>query len=77
MEHQALLDENTHEVIIFCKLNRKNREWTEIIVTYENGVTERIWTFNHNRYNFDFHDFVGMTKIEAVFYCDRMAPSNI
>ena len=43
----------------------------EVIVIYENGVREKIWTFNPTRYIFDYRDFVEKTKIEAVFYCDR------
>ena len=31
----------------------------------------KIWAFNPTRYIFDYGDFVGKTKIEAVFYCDR------
>lgn len=68
---EILLDVNLYEVIIYCVLQKKSASSTEIVVTYENGAKERIWTYNHNRYSFDHHDFIGMTKLEAVFYCDR------
>ena len=48
-----------------------NDDVAEVIVIYENGVREKIWTFNPTRCIFDYGDFVGKTKIEAVFYCDR------
>lgn len=48
-----------------------NDDVAEVIVIYENGVREKIWAFNPTRYIFDYRDFVGKTKIEAVFYCDR------
>lgn len=47
-----------------------NNDVAEVIVVYENGVREKFWTFNPTRYIFDCRDFVGKTKIEAVFYCD-------
>ena len=48
-----------------------NDDVAEVIVIYENGVREKIWAFNPTRYIFDYRDFMGKTKIEAVFYCDR------
>ncbi len=48
-----------------------NDDVAEVIVIYENGVREKIWAFNPTRYIFDYRDFVGKTKIEAMFYCDR------
>lgn len=48
-----------------------NYDAAEVIVIYGNGVREKIWAFNPTRYIFDYRDFVGKTKIEAVFYCDR------
>ena len=52
-------------------INTKRQNVAEVIVIYENRVREKIWTFNPTRYIFDYGDFVGKTKIEAVFYCDR------
>lgn len=74
MIQNELLDPNLYEVIIYCSLQKKSATRTEIIVTYENGYKERIWTYNPNRYLFDCHDVIGMTKIEAIFYCDRKRP---
>lgn len=71
MIQNELLDPNLYEVIIYCVLQKKSSNSTEIIVTYENGGKERIWTYDPNKYTFDKHDLIGMTKIEAVFYCDR------
>lgn len=39
-----------------------NDDVTEVIVIYENGVREKIWTFNPTKYIFDYRDFVGKTK---------------
>lgn len=75
-----LIDPNLYEVIIECKFkNRKvgKTEFIEIIVLYENGKEERIWTYNAAKYLFDRLDFIGMTKIEAIFYCDRMKPNRL
>ena len=69
-----LLDPNLYELIVQCVLQKISATETEVIVTYENGDTERIWTFNPNRYSFNYREFVGMTKIQAVFYCDRKSP---
>lgn len=76
MDQNELLDTKLYDVIIYCTLRKRSASSTEIIVTYENGGKERIWTYNPNRYLFDRHDFIGMTKIEAVFYCDRKRPYN-
>lgn len=77
MEFQnELLDENLHEVIIDCSIKRTAGNIAQITVMYENGKRERIWTFNPTRYSFEYMDFIGMSKIEAVFYCDRRKPTN-
>ena len=69
-----LLDPNLYELIVQCVLQKITSTETEVIVTYENGDTERIWTFNPVRYSFNYREFIGMTKIQAVFYCDRKPP---
>ena len=66
-----LIDDNLHETIIDCNIKRLPNKLAQIIVIYENGQKERIWTFDATRYSFDYMDFIGMSKIEAVFYCDR------
>ena len=77
MDQQHLLDENLYKVITRCYINSKQPERSEIFVIYADDVRETIWTFNPMRYEFDRHEFVGMTKIEAVFYCDRKEPRSI
>ncbi len=72
-----LLDHNLYEVITNCVLQKISPYETEIIVTYENGSKERIWTYNSNRYSFNYREFEGMTKIQAVFYCDRKKPRRL
>lgn len=77
MNQNELLDPNLYEVIKHCSMKKKASNITEIVVTYENGDKERIWTFNSNRYGFDYRDFLGKTKLEAVFYCDRKEPRRM
>lgn len=74
MNQEDLLDPNLHKVISKCFINNKRPDMSEIFVIYADGVRETIWTFNPMRYEFNHRDFVGMTKIEAVFYCDRKEP---
>lgn len=77
INQNELLDPNLYELIVNCMFQKVSAVETEIIVTYENGDKERIWTFNHNRYSFNYRDFEGMTKIQAVFYCDRKQPRRV
>ena len=72
----GLLDGNLYEVIIDCSVKRISSKIAQINVMYENGQRERIWTFNPTRYSFDYLNFIGMNKIEAVFYCDRKRPDE-
>lgn len=74
MNQEDLLDPNLYKVISKCFINNKRPDMSEIFVIYADGVRETIWTFNPMRYEFNHRDFVGMTKIEAVFYCDRKEP---
>lgn len=74
MEQIELLDENLYNIISKCFINKKRPDSSDILVTYMNNARERIWTFNPMRYDFDHREFIGMTKIEAVFYCDRKQP---
>ena len=68
------LDANIYETIIFSKIKKKGNNLLEIWVTFEGGGTERIWTFDSRRFSFDVGEFIGMSKIEAIFYCDRKKP---
>lgn len=77
MDQRNLLDDNLYKVIARCYINHRNATRAEVFVIYEDGCRENIWTFNPMRYDFDRCDFVGMTKIEAVFYCDRKEPMTI
>ena len=77
MFDSELIDYNLYEIITNCILHKVSPGSTEIIVTYENGEEERIWTYDPKRYSFNYREFVGMTKIEAVFYCDRKAPRKM
>ena len=71
MNQQELVDPNLYNIISKCFINTKHQGISEIFVIYTNGARERIWTFDNSRCFFDHRDFIGKTKIEAVFYCDR------
>lgn len=71
------MDDKLYNVISKCFINTKRTNTSEIFVIYEDGNRERIWTFDPTRYIFDQRDFIGKTKIEAVFYCDRKKPKTI
>lgn len=77
MDQSSLLDPNLHKVISRCFINGKRADASEIHVIYTDGSKETIWTFNPHRYEFDQREFIGMTKIEAVFYCDRKEPRSV
>lgn len=66
-----MVDPNLYNIITKCFINTKRPGVSEIFVIYDDGSRERIWTFNPARQIFEYQDFVGKTKIEAVFYCDR------
>lgn len=68
------MDTKLYNIISKCFINTKRFDTAEIIVIYEDSSRERIWTFNPTKYDFDYRDFVGKSKIEAVFYCDRKKP---
>lgn len=71
MNQRNLLDTNLYNVISKCFIHNKRQNAAEIVVIYDNGIRERIWTFNPMQHTFDYQEFIGKTKIEAVFYCDR------
>lgn len=68
------MDAKMYNVISRCFINNKRPDMSEIFVIYEDDSRERIWSFNPSRYDFDHREFIGKTKIEAVFYCDRKKP---
>ena len=76
MNQNELLDQHLYKKISKCHIHRKRQDKNVITVMYTDGATENIWTYSPIRYDFDYREFIGMTKIEAVFYCDRMHPRN-
>lgn len=76
MNQEHLLDENLYKTISKCFINIKRPDMSEIFVVYADDERETIWTFNPNRYIFTHREFIGKTKIEAVFYCDRKKPRS-
>ena len=77
MSQQHLLDVNLYKTIASCFINKRHTEIAEIFVIYVDGTRETIWTYNPLRYDYVHTEFIGKTKIEAVFYCDRKAPRSI
>ena len=77
MFQDALLDENLYKVISRCYIRQKCSNISEIFVVYSDNTRETIWTYNPMRHSFDHRDFIGKTKIEAVFYCDRKEPRSL
>lgn len=65
------MDMNLYNVIKKCYINNRDIHKSEIYVYYVNGSKEKIWTFDPTIQQFDYQEFIGKTKIEAVFYCDR------
>ena len=76
MNQQSLLDVNLYKVISKCFINSKRPDMSEIFVIYTDDDRETIWTFDPLRYDFSHRNFIGKTKIEAVFYCDRKKPKS-
>lgn len=77
MDQQGLIDVNLHKTISKCFINKKQPDKSEVFVVYADGTRETIWTFNPMRYSFSHYEFIGKTKIEAVFYCDRKSPRSL
>lgn len=77
MDQQHLLDTNLYKIITKCFINKKTANAYEVFVIYDDDTRETIWTFDPLRYEFDHREFIGKTKIEAVFYCDRKQPRNM
>ena len=76
-DQAELLDKNLYKIISKCYINNKRPDMSEIHVIYRDDTRENIWTFNPFRYDFNNRVFIGMSKIEAVFYCDRKEPRTI
>ena len=77
INQEHLLDANLYKTIAKCFINNKRPDLSEVFVIYTDDSRERIWSFNPMRYNFDHREFLGKTKIESVFYCDRKEPKSI
>ena len=71
MNQEHLLDPNLYKRITKCVVKKKSIHRSEILVSYEDGSKERIWTYDPSKKDFHYCDFLGKTKIESVFYCDR------
>ena len=77
MSQQHLLDPNLHKAISKCYINKKRPDRHEISVVYSDNTKESIWAYNPMRHDFDYCEFLGKTKIEAVFHCDRKEPRSM
>jgi hypothetical protein len=77
LSQENLLDPNLYKVISKCFINKKQPDASEIFVIYADDSRETIWTYNPMRYSFDHREFVGKTKIAAVFHCDRKSPRSV
>lgn len=66
-----LLDENMNKKIARCFINEVRRSVNKIHVIYEDGSRENIWTYNPYQYDFNHNVFIGMDKLQAVYYCDN------
>lgn len=77
MSQECLVDPNLYKTISKCFINKKTDDMAEIFVIYSDGARETIWTYNSTRYDFNYQEFIGKTKIESVFYCDRKEPRSI
>lgn len=76
MNCENLMDDNMDKVIIRCYINQKSPNKSEVSVIYEDGIQERIWSFDPHKQTFDRGEFIGKTKIAAVFHCDRKRMSR-
>lgn len=65
-----LLDENMDKKIKSCFINSE-RTFKKVFVIYEDGSRENIWTFDPQKQHIDKTTLIGMTKLEAVYYCDK------
>ena len=72
---ESLLDENMDKMIVKCYVNSNGRFKNEIFAIYEDGSREVIYSFNPAKIDFDGREFIGKTKLAAVFHCDRKKPS--
>lgn len=73
VERRNLLDPNMDKKIVQCNIRQTGYRRNEISVTYKDQTREIIWHYNPIRFEFESDDFIGMTKLEAVFYCDQKA----
>lgn len=73
-EAESLLDKNMDKKIKKCFINEQGRFGREIFVIYEDGCREAIFHFNQTRYDFVDKEFIGMTKLQALWHCDHKKP---
>lgn len=77
MDQLDLIDANLYKVIDRCFINNRHPYLSEIYVIYTDESRETIWSFNPMRFHFTKQEFIGKTKIAAVFYCDRKEPKSL
>ena len=75
-EAESLLDKNMDKKIKKCFINEQGRFRREIFVIYEDGCREAIHHFNPTKYEFVDREFIGMTKLDAVFHCYLKTPTS-
>ena len=77
MSQRHLLDPNLDKMIVKCYINKRRPDRHEIFVIYADGARESIWTYSPTRYDFEYNEFIGKNKLEAVFHCDRKEPKSL
>lgn len=75
-EAESLLDKNMDKKIRKCFINEQGRYRREVFVIYEDGCREGIHHFNPTKYEFVDTEFIGKTKLEAVFHCYLKKPMS-
>ena len=73
-EAESLLDKNMDKKIKRCFINEQGRFKREIFVIYEDGSREGIHHFNPTKYDFVDSEFIGLTKLQALYRCDNRKP---
>lgn len=76
VDWNSLLDPNMEKRIAPCDIAQSGYRRNEITVTYSDRTREVIWHYNPSRFEYEAKDFIGMTKLEAVFYCDQKLPAK-
>ena len=77
-DQRNLLDPNMDKRIGQCFINEHKfkRFYKQIFVIYEDRSRENIYTYDSRKFDFDHKWFVGRSKLEALFICDRVCNSK-